>query len=299
MIIMETLVPEGDDELLAFRLIPLEGPFFSFPSFSFPLETQSLQVPALRIPVAPAEGPESVPSRNEEAPVPEILVPGTKPYPPFPPGVSGFSRRVLEQSRALWEAGQTVEALAEIRRNERDHPAGFTLSAYRRTLEQALGLEGEPAERYSPRVLLVPALVLCLLLAALGFTLPAGLVWFQNNRGGRAEKPGHHGNRLSRVPLRAFRRAGFFFSAAALLCLLQMGFGYQSGVHYHDGRSSRRALARETLVYRVPDDQGTGIARLKEGQGLLVYEVQNGWAYAESLVNGLAGWIKAGTYLVY
>jgi hypothetical protein len=52
-------------------------------------------------------------------------------------------------------------------------------------------------------------------------------------------------------------------------------------------------------VYRVPDDRGTEIARLREGQGLLVYEVRDGWAYTESLVNGRTGWIRVGTYLVY
>jgi hypothetical protein len=281
MTIMEALAPEGDDELLSFRLIPLEGPFFTFPSFPFPLETQTFPVPALRIPVnpapaAPAEEPESapLPELPEETPVPERVSP---PFPSPPPEGPGFSRRLQERIRSLWEAGQIVEALAELRRNERDHPAGFTLVGYRRALEQTLGLEEEPAERYAPPILLVPALVLCLLLAALSFTLPAALAW---------------------VPLRVFRWAGFFFGVVALLCLLRLGLGYHLSVSY-GGRPPRRALAREAVVYRVPDDRGTEIARLKEGQGLLVYEVRDGWAYAESLVNGRTGWIRTGTYLIY
>ncbi|MDR1024274.1 MAG: hypothetical protein LBL56_00990, partial [Treponema sp.] len=305
MTIMETLTPEGEDELLSFRLIPLEGPFFVFPSFSFPLETRTLPVPALRIPVnpAPAEKPEPGPTQGAPAPA-EALLPETEaetetvriPYPPFPPdsassggSAAGFRRRVQERSRTLWEGGQLVEALAELRRNERDHPAGFTLADYRRTLEQTLGLEDEPAERHSPRVLLIPALALCLLLAALCFTLPAGLAWFRARHSQDPENFEHPGSlgplshlahpgspeplirpRCPGVPIRAFRGAGFFFAAAAFLCLLRLGFVYQLSVNYHGGRPPHRALAREAAVYRVPDDRGTEIARLREGQGLLV-----------------------------
>jgi hypothetical protein len=311
MTIMETLTPQGEDELLSFRLIPLEGPLFVFPSFPFLLETRTLSVPSLRIPVnpAPAKRPESPPIQEtpppEEAPETE-----TGQYPPVPPdpalsgdSATGFHRRVRERSKTLWEEGQLVEALAELRRNERDHPAGFTLADYRRTLEQALGLEGEPTERYAPRILLIPALVLCLLLAALCFTLPSALVWF---RAGHSQNPGRPDSfeppggpgRLPGVPIQAFRGAGFFFAAAAFLCLLRLGFVYQLSVNY-GGRSPQRALAREAAVYRVPDDQGTEIARLREGQGLLIYEVRDGWAYTESLVNGRTGWIRVGTYLVY
>jgi hypothetical protein len=296
MAIMEALVPEGNNELLALRVIPLEGPLFTLPSFSFPLETRTLQVPALRIPVRPAppEEPEAA-APVEEPPREDTEQAG---YPPFPlksappAGIlAGPGREIQERSRALWEEGRVVEALAELRRNERDHPAGFSLVGLRRDMEQALGLDGEPDEVYSPRLLFVPALVLCLFLAALSLTLPAGLLraW-----GSSGKWP----KRLPGALIWLCRGLSLFFSAAALFCLFRLSSGQRLSLNY-GGSPPRQALAREAAVYRVPDDRGTEISRLKEGQGLLVYEIRDGWAYAESPAQGRAGWIRAGTYLIY
>jgi hypothetical protein len=295
MAIMEVLAPQGDDELLALRLIPLEGPFFSLPAFPYPLGTRTLQVPALRIPVRPAPQEESAPlgesapqgedaAFREEAAYPEGLG-----FPPFPPGPEA-GREIQQRSRALWEQGLRVEALAELRRNERDHPAGRSLAGLRRELEGTLGLEAEPDEIYAPRLLLIPALVLFLLLAALSLTLPAALLRVRSSGGEGGKRP----------LFRGWLPRGFclVFSVAALLCLFRLSFGRRLTLNY-GASSPRQALAREAALYRVPDDQGTEIARLREGQGLLVYEVRDGWAYAESRANGRAGWIRAGTYLIY
>jgi hypothetical protein len=292
MTIMEVLSPEKEDELLVLRLIPLDGPFFTFPSFSFPLENRTLQVPALRIPVRPAPPVEQAPAAVQDEAPPETG------YPPFPSGFipragifAASSREIKARSQALWEDGRVVEALAELRRNERDHPAGFSLVELRRALEQALGLEAEPDENYSPRLLLVPALLFCLILAALSLTLPAGLMRARSSAG---KRPKH----LSGAHIWLCRIFSLFFSVAALFCLFRLGFVRPLSLNYGDS-PPRQALAWETALYRVPDEQGTEIARLGEGQGLLVYEIRNGWAYAESTVNGRSGWIKTGTYLIY
>jgi hypothetical protein len=294
MAIMEALAPEGEGELLSLRVIPLEGPFFSLPAFPFRLGTRTLQVPALRIPVRPAppEGPGSPPDTPEAvAPPPEGAEDAVRAgYPPFPRSAGVFAgpvREIQERSRALWEEGRAVEALAELRRNERDHPAGLSLVELRRDLEGALGLEAGPDEAYSPRLLLIPALVLCLVLASLSLTLPACLLRARRSAG---KQPGPG------VLVWLCRGACLFFSAAALFCLLRLT--RRLSLDYGDS-PPRQALARETAVYRVPDDRGTEIARLREGQGLLVYEVRDGWAYAELPLNGRAGWIRAGTYLIY
>jgi hypothetical protein len=292
MIIMEVLAPEAEDELLSLRVIPLEGPFFTLPSFPFPLENRTLQVPALRIPVRPAPPAEPAPvTIREEAPP-------RSGYPPFPSGFTprsgifaGSGREIQARSRILWEEGQVVEALAELRRNERDHPAGFSLVELRRALEQALGLEAEPDEVYSPRLLLIPALLFCLILAALSLTLPAGLM---RTRSSAEKRPQH----LPGTFIWLCRIFSLFFSIAALFCLFRLSFAKRLSLNYGDS-PPRQALARETALYRVPDDRGTEIARLTEGQGLLVYEIRNGWAYAEAVANNRSGWIKTGTYLVY
>ncbi|MDR2746659.1 MAG: hypothetical protein LBB77_04350 [Treponema sp.] len=282
MVIMEALPPE-EDEFLAFRVIPLEGPFFILPAFSLSPDPGAPAAPPLRIPVNSAP-PQSLPAAEGE--VPAGPAPGK--LPPFPPAPikRGWSRKVLERSRAFWEGGQPVEALAELRRHERDHIAGFSLAPRRRELERALRLEGEEDEVFRHPLFLIPAAVFCLILAALSITLPAGLR-----------------RRLGRRFIRWVSRGlSLVFSVLALLCLLRLTTlrSLESSLPvYLRGRSPLQALARETPVYQVPEDGGTRIASLREGQGLLIYEVPGGWAYAESLWDGIAGWIKTGSYLVY
>jgi hypothetical protein len=173
-----------------------------------------------------------------------------------------------------------VEALAELRCHERDHIAGFSLAAPRRELERALGLEGEEDEVFRHPLLLIPAGILCLFLGALSLSL-AGL-W----RG------------LGRRWI--FRGASLVFSVLALLCLLRLGMARSLGtLPAFRGESPRQALARGAPVYQVPEDRGTRIAFLREGRRLLICEVRDGWAYAESRREGAAGWIRAGSYLIY
>jgi hypothetical protein len=293
MTILEILEPEGEEELLTLRLIPLEGPLFTFPSFPYPLETLSLRIPALSIPVNPAPA-EPEPAPPPEPPVPESPTPegpAWSSYPPFPdsPPPAGMPtaslREIRERSRSLWEAGQVVEALVELRRNERDHPAGLGLRTLRRNLERALGLEAEPDEKYAPRLLLIPALVFCLLLAALSFGLPTLI--------SGSRRP------LGRLPKRLFRLIGLFLIAAALFCLVRLNNDRRLSLRYRGENPPRQALAREAPVYRVPDERGSETVPFGEGRSLLVYEIREDWAYAESQAEGRTGWMKTGTYLIY
>jgi hypothetical protein len=296
MAIMEAGPLRGEDEVLALRVIPLEGPSFILPGFSVSLGTQSLQAPALRIPVSEAkeadggeqkEGP--APKNFGEAaakePAPAAVTPssGGGSPPPLPPGLrdtaQGLGSNIQERVQDLWEEGQTVEALVELRRNERDHPLGFTLVKPRRELEAALGLEPSADEIWRPRPLLIPGMIFCLLLAALSLTLPVLL-----------RRP------IRFIPGWFFKVLSVVFTVIALFCLFRL----IPLLSYRGGDAPRQALARETTVYKVPDSQATGITRFRAGQGILVYEARDGWAYAESVQTDRgAGWIRAGAYLVY
>jgi hypothetical protein len=299
MAIMEAVPARKAGEVLALRIIPLEGPFFVLPGFSFPLETGALQVPALRIPVKPAAPAAPGPGLPENPPAPEPEPPAVSPVtggtlPPFPSSPVGIGgRKVRDRSRALWEEGQAVEALAELRRNERDHPAGFTLKRQRRELDKALGLEQTVDELFRPPLLLVPVLVLSLVLAALGLTIPGTLLRSRKIRAGDSRAPAA----LAALNW-GFRAAGLAFTLIALFCLLRLTAVLpQAPLSYW--KAGRQALARDAVVYRAPEDTGTEITRFREGQGLLVYELQGGWAYAESVADRRTGWIRAGTYLIY
>jgi hypothetical protein len=288
MAVMESLPPAGD-EVLAFRVIPLGGPFFILPSFPLYPGARTPEAPPLRIPVNPAPEPPPEDREIPETPVPDSPVRSIGELPPFPPASvqpdkapreTAWNRRVRERSRTLWEEGKAVEALAELRRYERDHPAGFTLRGLRRDLERVLDLEGED-EIFRHPLLLIPAAVLCLVLGALSITVPHRL---RRRSGG--------------IAAWASRALCLGFSVLALLCLLRLT-AVPSLLVYFKGRGPRQALAREAPVYQVPEERGTRIAVLREGRGLLIYEIQDGWAYAESPEDKIAGWIKAGSYLVY
>jgi hypothetical protein len=288
MAIMETLLPEGD-EILALRVIPLEGPVFVLPGFSFSLGARTLQAPPLNIPVNPAPREEDAGTGEAPGPAGAGFGEGTlEPVPPWPggSGMSGaiWNRRIEERSRALWEEGQVVEALAALRRRERDHIAGFTLAALRRELERALRLEEEGDEIFRHPLFLIPLSALCLILAALGLTVPRRL-W--RERG---------------FAVRACGGASLAFSVLALLCLLRLTTASPlKGIlpAYLRGKNPRQALAQGAPMYRAPEEGAAETLSLKQGQGLLVFEIRDGWAYAESLRDGVTGWIKAGTYLIY
>jgi hypothetical protein len=274
MAVMEVLPPEGD-EILALRVIPLEGPFFILPGFSFSLGPRTLRAPPLRIPVNPAPGEE--PDIREGAEAPEEA-----PRPPWPPGL--IRNRIGGRIQALWEEGRAAEALAELRRYERDHIAGFRLAAPRRELERLLRLEGEGDEIFRHPLFFIPLSLLCLILGALGLTLPRSL-W-----------------RGRRFAGRACGAASLVFPVLALLCLLRLTTVRPlKGVlpACLGGRNPRQALALGAPMYRIPEEGASEILSLGEGQGLLVYETREGWAFAESLRDGTTGWIRAGAYIIY
>ncbi|MDR0399570.1 MAG: hypothetical protein LBH51_01330 [Treponema sp.] len=290
MIVMESLPPE-DDELLAFRVIPLGGSLFTLPSFPLFAGLRAPESPPLRIPVNPAPGPSQEGRKILEPPVPDIPAResgGLPPFPPLPPEPekipwdTAWGRRVREQIQALWEEGKAVESLAELRRLERDHIAGFTLRPLRRDLERALLLEEED-ELFRHPLLLIPASALCLILGVLSLALPHIL----------GKKRGKRG-----AAVWMSRGLCLGFSVLALLFFLRL-ISVRSLSVYFTGNSPRQALARKAAVYQVPENGGTRIAVLREGQGLLIYETRDGWAYAESPGEEIAGWIKTGSFLVY
>ena len=142
---------------LRLRVIPLEAVPFVLDRRLIAHDGSMYEVPALRItvstaeraaPNAPAMPAETVRAENNAAP------------PPFPsPGtLAAGNPRQYQRHRAqcdaiygaaknLWERGEFAEALAMLRQNERDHPAGGAFAAVRREAERAIGLAATNGER--------------------------------------------------------------------------------------------------------------------------------------------------------
>ena len=138
---------------LKLRLIPLEAAPFALARRQFSHGGAIFEVPALRIPVSRAA--EQKPVTQAEHAATE-----TSPTPPFPAPDTAIQNHarlyqkyqstcdaVYADAKKLWEGGRRADALAALRQNERDHPAGAFFAALRREAEHALGFTNTNDER--------------------------------------------------------------------------------------------------------------------------------------------------------
>jgi hypothetical protein len=150
-----SLTPEEKSAGIALklRLIPLEAVPLVLARRQFLHGGNIFEVPALRIPVSrPAE--EKTPTAREAAEDSRAL-----PFPPIDAAIEGHLKLyqkyqgkcddIYATAKNLWEEGQRAEALAALRQNERDHPAGALFAIIRRGAEQALGITGAKDEKRS------------------------------------------------------------------------------------------------------------------------------------------------------
>ena len=146
--------------LYVVSIIPLEEGSIVLEPFSFQAAGFALAVPELAVQaLPPVQEPLVMPineaSRNN---VPQGEALGDEgPHFPFPEtreAVFFLLRdeydRVVAEVRALWEEGRRAQALAAIRRNERDSLSGPFLAPLRREMEQSLGLRFTNDERWRP-----------------------------------------------------------------------------------------------------------------------------------------------------
>jgi hypothetical protein len=145
----EQLLPEDLAAGLALRLklIPLEAAPFVLPGRQISSGNVVFEIPALRVTVGPALQT----ARNSAAAMekPEAAK-GIAPFPAFE-SLAGIPSSLFKKHRvnceniyaaakSLWERGCHAGALAELRRSERDHPAGSLFTPLRMEAERGLGL---------------------------------------------------------------------------------------------------------------------------------------------------------------
>ena len=277
-------------------IIPLEETRIVINSFTIRQDIYNITVPAININVSPAvSGAAAANSENPDAADLKGGGTGSKalaeaiPFPEYQERRINFFKgeysRICARVRDLWEGGQKAEALAEMRRNERDSLAGYYLAPLRRDMEEALGLGFTHDEKWLPLKLhIVSWVILAVLVISL---VPALLVFrlkFRNRN----------------VTLR--RRSGFktiiilvFIFGLALIFLEE---GIEKLPMGRPGSAGRTAVLRETQAYRVPDNMGAVNARFKEGQPVIVNDKNLDWCSAES-PDGRSGWVKREAVILY
>ena len=149
-----SLTPEEKSagNALKVRVIPLGAAPFVLAMRQFSHNGAVFEVPALRIPVIQATAKNAYQGQTapEKAP----------PVPPFPsldaaikdqPRLYQKYRNECETiyaaAKDLWDKDNRAGALAALRQNERDHPAGALFAIIRRGAEQALGFTGTGDEK--------------------------------------------------------------------------------------------------------------------------------------------------------
>lgn len=233
---------------LRLRVIPLNAEVLILPGKIVSSENAVFEIPSLHVPVLPGPGRSVVEvAAGPAGAVAEADGSGDIPFPEFKslvrnhPFMFKWFRESLEMSynaaEKLWDQGYRAEALAELRRNERDHPAAFLFRSLRKAAEFRMALDNTADEKPRYRYALF-------FLACTSLALIAALA----------------GLRLAPSGEKGLRRGAILLAVAGLLCLGRFALGERLP------GGSRLVVLRETDIRRIPDPAGEIIARQKEGQ---------------------------------
>jgi hypothetical protein len=269
-----------------FRLIPLTSGDFELGPFSF-YPQDFPEVPVLPITVRdlpgkpeaadlnrdfPSGGGTSPDFREREAPIP--FPPGKPPQ--FPPFRAGYER-TRQSARKLWEEGKQAEALAVLRRGERDLFSGPALVFLRQDTERALSLEPGENEKWRPLVFLG---ILCV-----GSFIPFFLISRKKD--------------VTSPRIRRYKGRALFFAVIFAAALLGLGDGIiRRGRAGKDPERGCRGILRAVAARRVPDHGGTADLWFGEGQSVIVRGASNTWVYVEA-PGGRMGWIPEDRLILY
>jgi hypothetical protein len=290
-------------------LIPLDHPSVKLEAFSFYSDTYTLSVPEINIPVLPARQVTTASTTAIAGAVseideiqPEDDVPmkhaATLPFPQEREEVFFLWRReyrlVIARVEALWDENRWAEALAVIRKSERDSPVGPSLVSIRREMEDTLGFSVTENERWQPFT--VPLFSF----AAVGLVLVFTAVFLIILRLRRHENNHFRDDGDKNVTSR--RRYGF---TVIIVCIFVLGLVFvlpegSMGIFpaANPVRSGRIAVLKRTQSYRIPDYKGAVNDWFSEGQPATVGDFRGDWCFAETL-DGRSGWVERESVINY
>jgi hypothetical protein len=275
-----------------FTIIPLSGEVLNIEAHSFSSGGLSLSVPRLSIalqkpPVSPpvpeaeafppgeaaAEEPAAGQNSGGRSAGQDAIFPG--PGGGVFPLIRGDYRRIVQESQALWNEGRRAEALAFLRRNERDSLPGPALAPLRREAEKRLGLSLTDDEAW--QLWKTHAFTgLCVFLL-----IGAGVLFYK-----------------FRVTLGRFNgyRSIFYLIIPGVLAILLVLGGITD---FFGSRGRRRSAVLEAAnAYRVPETGGGVNWFFSEGQPVDIRSSEGGWVYAET-ADGRAGWVQVEKVIFY
>jgi hypothetical protein len=320
-LILEAIPLENSDRergvVLRFRIIPLGAGDFELGLAGFP----GVPVLLVKVQAAPEKtSPAALDRDGQDAPEqtgseePAISGAGQNQDPPAGPGTPlpmeeipiPFPRgegpkffllrteyaRARQNARELWEGGNRAEALAALRRGERDLLSGPALAPIRQDAERILALEPGEREKWRPRIFggflgtgsFILFLVSLAAYCACGF-LPHLVFWGKKDVTSRRVR--RYKGRILFVTV--MFAAALFGLGEGIIRRSKAGKGPERG---------DRGVLRTVDARRVPDPESGVNVRFGEGQSVFVRGASNVWVYVES-PDGRTGWVPEERIIIY
>ena len=288
------------------NIIPLDENQITLESFVFVTDAHNLTVPILRVPVLAAlpQNPPLTQELTQDYPEPLLeeteaalfVFPhaGKNVFFPLQNSYDNIVRNIEE----LWTEGRRGEALAEVRRNERDSFAGVYLGSLRLEMEQILGLGFTEDENWRPlRIHPLSWFISVFLIIFTGIFL---LIYRPRKRRKSVIK-----NYSLRSPVNKISYSSMKGLKIVFIYFLIIGFSYiffEEGVRQFllsplDSTKSGIVVER-TAAHIIPDFNSGVNTVFNEGQPLSVGELRGEWHYAESN-DGRSGWIHYSSVITY
>jgi len=293
--ILEESMPSEERGVYSYTIsiIPLENSAVKIGPISFRYDNYALAVPEITVPVVPAGRPQALPREGTEAPQDNDPL-NEVPPPAFPSGreivfflFQGEYDEIRAKAQALWEEDRRAEALAEIRKNERDNLFGPYLVPLRMEAEKAMGLGFTENERWRP--LKIPLTVW----AILGFMIFLSGVFLL----------AFHPQRRIKWKGAIFHRGNNFFVIIALVFAVALSFIFlEESVSKFSfggsGSAGKTGVLKETQGYRIPDYKGAVSDKFFEGQPASIGDYSGDWCFAET-PDGRSGWVSHESVIPY
>jgi hypothetical protein len=280
-------------------LIPLAD--FSLPSRILRYENLVFEIPALYIRVTSAASrviERETSGQNTAYIVPDSEKISDNTHAPFPdfdlasPDNLFFRKIILDRVwyaqcesiyntvRDLWDSGFYVQALAELRQNEREHPAGALLQPIRREAEEnLLFFNTENESRWQRRLLLGFSFLLFFLVIIVPFVCFAFI-------------------------RKSFQKRAVLYPLLCAVVFAILGFAYiyifLDSRSVFSGNESRFGVTNETPVRRTADFEGEELFSFREGQPVVIMLNSGTWVFVRANdKTGISGWIPSEKVIFY
>jgi hypothetical protein len=263
-----TLIPlNAGDFRLSARVIQHENVRFTIPALNIQITGSS----AARPPGSAVESSGGDNAGNVTAPFPDFVL-----TTPEKSRIRENHRLQCENlyntAKELWDSGLFAGALAELRRNERDHPAGALLKPIRRQAEENLGLFNAENESRLRRKILSGLFSFLLFLVIITLFICLFFIKKENSLRKKAF--------LCAVVLSA---AGSFF----FYRLADSRFVFPR-------KDNLYGVTKKTPVRRMADVEGEILFSFREGQPVVILLNSGSWVYVRTNdAAGSSGWIPA------